>query len=50
MNRSILSESSALDGCPRCLAIKIDGPNTGYHNVWNMPPSTAEPQRFHSLK
>ena len=38
MNRSILSEPSAVDGCPRCLAIKIDGPNRGYHNVRNMHP------------
>ena len=46
MNRSILSEPSALDGCPRCLAIKIDGPNRGYHNVRNMPPSTRRTAAF----
>ena len=46
MNRSILSEPSALGGCPRCLAIKIDGPNRGYHNVRNMPPSTRRTAAF----
>ena len=46
MNRSILSEPSAVDGCPRCLAIKIDGPNRGYHNVRNMPPSTRRTAAF----
>ncbi len=46
MNRSILSEPSALDGCPRCLANKIDGPNRGYHNVRNMPPSTRRTAAF----
>ena len=46
MNRSILFESSALDGCPRCLAIKIDGPNRGYHNGRNMPPSARRTAAF----
>ena len=46
MNRSILSEPSALDGCPPLPSIKIDGPNRGYHDVRNVPPSTRRTAAF----
>jgi len=46
VNRSILSEPSALDGCPPLPSIKIDGPNRGYHDVRNVPPSTRRTAAF----